>query len=267
MQISLNIATYKAPEVLALALESVARQTELPRETLVLEDDESAETRAVVARFADRIPNLKHFQQADEGFRLARLRNEGLARSQGDYLIAVDGDMLLHPRFVADHRAVARPGFFVQGTRQLLSPSLSARLMSESRPPRGRERIFGREARNKSRLWGLHLAWVSCLRSLKYEKPRKISGCHQAFFREDLLRINGYDNRFEGWGEEDQDLARRLFASGVREYHLRYRAVAWHLYHPFRTRENQPVGEPEATVCKDGLAQLDLPARQSAALA
>ncbi|MGB0415321.1 MAG: glycosyltransferase [Coraliomargarita sp.] len=238
LKISLNISTYKESEQLSRVLATVARQTRLPEETLVLEDAEWGATESVVESFKQRIPGLRLIQQEDRGFRLARLRNLGLLNSSGSYIVSIDGDMLLHPRFIEDHAKAAQRGFFVQGVRQLLSPKLSRALVDAARVPQGFECVVGRETGNKWRWWGIRACWLSCLFSRDYSTCRKVTGSNQAFFREDLFRVNGYDNSFRGWGEEDQDLAGRLMHSGLRERHLRYAAVAWHLYHPPRPREN-----------------------------
>ncbi len=256
LNLSLNIATYRAPESLRLLLESVARQTRLPNETLILEDGGCAETQAVVAAFASRIPRLRYVQQADRGFRLAQLRNLGIIHSTGSYLVSIDGDLILHPHFIADHVRAARPGYFVQGVRQKLSPAVSARLLSEVRQPKGWERIAGREKANKSRWWGLRSCTLAAVFSRTYTAPRKISGCHQAFFKADLVKINGYENRFIGWGEEDQNLADRLSRTGLLERHLRYSAIVWHLYHPSRPRVNQHTDVLPEPCAKDGYREL-----------
>lgn len=231
-------------------------QTRLPDETLVLEDGDCEESREQIELMRGRIPNLRYLNQADEGFRLARLRNIGLAASTKTYLISIDGDLLLHPHFVSDHLKTASEGYFVQGTRQKLSPALSLKLLQDKRIPRGLELGFGRERGNKFRGWGLRSALLSHIFSRNYAQPRKISGCHQAFFRKDLIRVNGYDNQVVGWGEEDQYLAARLIKAGLVERLLRFAAVAWHLYHPARKRVNLPTAHVTTLRALDGYEEL-----------
>gem|GEM_PF-6148427 len=72
-----------------------------------------------------------------------------------------------------------------------------------------------------------------------------------------MIRVNGYDNRFIGWGEEDQNLARRLLRAGVNERHLRYGAVCWHLWHASQQRINERREDAiEEVVCPFGLNKL-----------
>ena len=52
-----------------------------------------------------------------------------------------------------------------------------------------------------------------------------------AFFKTDLLKVNGYDEAFEGWGREDDDIAHRLYRAGVAVRDIRFAAVCFHLWH------------------------------------
>jgi hypothetical protein len=69
---------------------------------------------------------LVHVWQADEGFRLARSRNRAIAAARGDYVIIVDGDLVLHRHFVGDHLRAARHGCFIQGAA--IRASMTARV-------------------------------------------------------------------------------------------------------------------------------------------
>ena len=63
-----------------------------------------------------------------------------------------------------------------------------------------------------------------------------------AFWRDDLLAVNGYDECFEGWGREDSELAARLIHSGIRRRNFKFAAVAYHLWHP----DSAPCASPAA---------------------
>ena len=61
---------------------------------------------------------------------------------------------------------------------------------------------------------------------------RGIRGSNLAIWRADLIRVNGYNEDFVGWGREDSELAVRLTNSGVRRLDVRGWAVCYHLWHP-----------------------------------
>jgi len=115
-----------------LTLKSVARQSVAPGEIIVADDGSGPETACVVERWKGRLwAPLVHLWQPHEGFRLARSRNRAIAAANGNYLIIVDGDMVLHEHFVADHLSAARRGSFIQGVRLLTEAEAAERMLRE----------------------------------------------------------------------------------------------------------------------------------------
>src|ERR1700761_3212742 len=126
---SLNISTYNWPRALNLCLLSVKALKVLPDEVVIADDGSTDDTRQLIAEFQKDFPvPLKHVWQPDEGFQLARVRNKGIAASSYEYIIQVDGDLVLHPMFVADHIAFSKKGTFTGGSRVLLNKSYSEEL-------------------------------------------------------------------------------------------------------------------------------------------
>ena len=118
MRLTLAFTTHERPDALALALRSLATQTSLPDEIVVADDGSGEVTRTVIKQHEARVPYpVHHVRQEHKGFRVARLRNLAIARATGEYIVFIDGDMVLHPEFVADHRQFARNGSFTQGVR------------------------------------------------------------------------------------------------------------------------------------------------------
>ena len=60
---------------------------------------------------------------------------------------------------------------------------------------------------------------------------RNPRGCNMAFWRNDLIRVNGYDEDFKGWGFEDAELCIRLNNSEIHQRCMKFRGVAFHLHH------------------------------------
>ena len=52
-----------------------------------------------------------------------------------------------------------------------------------------------------------------------------------AINREDFFKINGYDEKFIGWGAEDDDLGRRLYKIGTAGFNPFRDEFAIHIYH------------------------------------
>ena len=234
MRVSLIVTTYNWAQALGLTLASVARQSALAHEVIVADDGSGAETARTVQRWRARVGcPVKHVWQEDAGFRLARSRNRAIAASEGDYVVLVDGDMILHPKFIEDHVACARADCFIQGARPQLSQEITERLLRTGEPDMTAF-SSGIERRSYAIRSPLLSRWASktkpCLAG--------IQGCNQSFWRRHIVQVNGYDERFTGWGPEDREFAARLLHIGIQRNYVRHRAIAFHLYHKSRA----PVG-------------------------
>ena len=67
--------------------------------------------------------------QEDQGFRLARIRNKATAMSSGECIIFIDGDMILHPSFITDHKRHAKIGRYIQGSRVLIDKNTTLKAL------------------------------------------------------------------------------------------------------------------------------------------
>jgi glycosyltransferase involved in cell wall biosynthesis len=247
-RISLIVTTYNWPAALDLTLQSVARQSIAPAEVIVADDGSGPPTRQVVSRWERRLQiPLVHAWQPDEGFRLARSRNRAIAAARGDYLIIVDGDMVLHRHFVADHARAARHGSFIQGVRLLTGPRAAARMLEHGRMDLG---FFASDIRRRR-----HTVRSRLLSRLVFKErtgQRAIRGCNQAYWKSDLIRVNGFNEAFVGWGREDNEIAARLYNAGVRRRNLKFQALAIHLHHPLRHAE---IGERNDAILRDSIEE------------
>jgi glycosyltransferase involved in cell wall biosynthesis len=251
---SLIIATYNWKEALALVLATVRTQTTLPGEVLIADDGSHDDTRELVAREAATFPvPLRHCWQEDLGFRKGRILNEAMARAAGEYLIAVDGDMLLHPRFVQSHSRFARRGRYVQGGRMMLGERATARTLAAGRRAAG---PLSPDVRN--RINGIHAPLLSMLSRGERGSIHRTRGCNIAFWRDDIVRVNGYNEDMEGWGREDTELVARLMNSGVRRKNLKFAAVSYHLHHRTRPADSDAANfELALRVARDGVTRCE----------
>lgn len=226
---SLVVITYNWPGALARVLDSVARQSRLPDEVIVTDDGSADDTRALVAEIGRDFPTrIAHVWQDDTGFRAARARNRGIAASRGDYVILVDGDMLLHPDFVADHMDFALGGHSLQGGRLSASPEETKRLLAGG-AARFSPLMPGPFPPHRAIRW----PWLARVKA-RSKSGGRIFSCNMSAWRDDLLLVNGFDERFEGYGGEDQEIAKRLRHAGIRRRQLKFAGLAIHLFH--RTR-------------------------------
>jgi glycosyltransferase involved in cell wall biosynthesis len=240
MKVSLIITTYNRPDALAAVLESVRRQVHPPDETIVVDDGSDGRTAAVVRYFDAGLPRLKHLWQPHEGFRPARMRNWGILEAAGEYIVLVDGDVVLHPRFVGDHAARAAQGRYLQGVWLPLTEQATVRYLR--RPFAIRPWHFDGWPKQKYMIRSETLARMFSPRP--HRQLTRIHSCNQSFWRDDLIEVNGFDERCNGCGGEDVDLCARLTCVGVMQQRLRFMALAYHLYHPPAANWSQMATPP-----------------------
>ncbi len=235
MRISVAVVTYNWPQALELVLRALAAQTELPCEVIVTDDGSRSATRELLVRLARDYPTrLVHLWQPDEGARMSRARNCAIAAAQGDYLVLLDGDMVVERHFVADHRAFARRGSFVQGSRVLSDAALSARMLG-GEPGGAVPGFFSRGIERRRHT--LRLPALARWSTRPGQRQGGIKSCNMGFWRDDLLRLNGFNEAMNGWGREDTELAVRAFHAGLLRRDVRFSALATHLYHPTRKHD------------------------------
>jgi glycosyltransferase involved in cell wall biosynthesis len=216
-------------------MESALRQRVLPSEIIIADDGSGDETKKVIDEIAAvaAIPVI-HVWQPDEGFQLARIRNKAILKATGEYIISIDGDILLDKNFVHDHFYFARPGKFIAGDRALLTPAGTKKYIKEHNSyPSFYTRAL------KKRKHAFRCLWLAKFYSAirRVDCPAAyVTGCNMSFWRNDLLAVNGYNESFRSWGKEDCDLAARLINAGIQACFVQCYAVVYHLYHPENDR-------------------------------
>lgn len=259
--ISLLVATYNWPEALNLCLMSILEQTVMPNEIIIADDGSAAQTRELIESYQTlfKVP-LIHVWQEDNGFQLARIRNKAIARAANDYIIQIDGDLILEKHFIQDHIKFSKPGTFVSGTRIQLSAPLSAKLISSRSISVS---IFSKGITNLSNGLRLPLLRKFFAERYKANQPAYVRGCNMAFWKTSLLEVNGYNESIVGWGREDSELAIRLINSGTAKRILKFGAAAFHIWHKEAARQNLTENDTilsdtiknQTKICKTGLDQ------------
>jgi glycosyltransferase involved in cell wall biosynthesis len=246
--LALIINTYNQPQYLSRVLAALNHQTSAPDEVFLADDGSGSETREVFTRWAEKsVTRSQHVWQEHQGFRRARILNEAIAQARSEYLVFLDGDTVPHPEFVADHRRLARDSAFIQGHRALVKQVGAAYFGSNN---------FRHDRRRA--MWQLQLeGWKHAFR---WPRPlvrtrqdlRGIRGCNLGMWRDHLIKVNGYNEAFVGWGREDSELAVRLMNSGVERLDVRGWALCFHLWHPPADRSKLQANTELLTEARKG---------------
>jgi glycosyltransferase involved in cell wall biosynthesis len=234
----LVVATYENPRALGLCLASVARLAPAPQSIAIADDGSGPETKAVVDAFAARsaVP-VRHVRHEDRGFRKNAILNRAIASSAADFLVFIDGDVLVRPDFLGHHLALARPDRWSSGSLIRLDAAATAAVTGELVAS---GRVFERGWLRGHRAIDRFGTWLKTrplpapvLAALDRVTPvqKAWGGANSSAFRAALLAVNGFDETMR-YGGEDKELGVRLTNSGVRGQHLRYVASVVHLDHP-----------------------------------
>ena len=233
--ISVIVTTYNREDALEAVLRSLGTQNDRNFEVVVADDGSAPATAALVEQHNAQVGvPLTHVWQEHRGFRAGEIRNRAVCASRGDYIVFLDGDCLTRSDFVATHRRLAEPGWFVTGNRALLTQALTAEVLSRPLEPEHwgtadwlRQRMSG----GLNRLAPVLRLPLGPLRKMRPQAWEGARSCNLGVWRADLDRVDGFDARFSGWGKEDSDLLVRLLHAGVRRKDGAYATGVLHLWH------------------------------------
>ena len=232
--IGILIATYNWPEALELIFKSIGQQTLQPHEILIADDGSGIETTELIKKYRRILKApIKHARQEDKGFRKSLILNKAIKLSTADYIIEIDGDILLHPKFIQDHVDAAERSKFVQGARAMVNERTTQAILDGKIT---RLNFFSPGIKN--RFNSLRIPALGKLIKANVNSSQNIKACNIAFWRKDYITINGYNNAFCGWGWEDYELAARLINAGVKKKRLKLSAICYHLFHERNPRDN-----------------------------
>lgn len=233
--ITVIVTTYNREDALDAVLRSLAKQDDVDFEVVIADDGSGPATAKVVETWNAKIGRrIEHVWHADHGFRAAEIRNRAIMAARGVYCIFLDGDCIVRPDFVAVHRRLAEPGWFVTGNRILLSPELTASVLRESLVPEnwGLARWFAERQRGGiNRLSALLHLPLGPLRRIRQQAWQGARSCNLAIWRADLERVDGFDADYSGWGREDSDIIVRLLHAGLRRKDGVFATGVIHLWH------------------------------------
>lgn len=235
MYVSVIISTFNQPDWLEKVLWGYAVQTVRDFE-IVLADDGSAEAtreRIETMRQATGLV-IRHVWHEDLGFRKSRIVNAGVIAAEADYLIFTDGDCIPRRDFVAAHLRFARPAHYLSGGYYRLPMLTSERITPDdirSNAIFNARWLYRAGIPLNHRLLKFHLSPRTAALCCRFTStPATFNGMSASAWREDILRVNGFDERMQ-YGGLDRELGERLENFGVRPVQVRYHALCLHLEH------------------------------------
>lgn len=237
-QTSLIIASYNQPNAMRLVLEGVLTQTYQVDEILIADDGSQDDTRQLIDEFAKRLPAPVLFTtQEDRGFRKALALNNAIRRSTGDKILFLDGDCIPPPGWAQRHvDALESADLAVAGYIWMTVERARAVTVEQVAAGRIDELITADE---RARFRRVHRREV-LYRILRRPKKPRILGGNWSVRRAALFAVNGFDERFDGFGKEDSDVRNRLRNAGFRGRSLWGSNWVYHCSHDLDPRRNLP---------------------------
>jgi len=240
---SLIISFYNKIDYLKLVLAGIKIQTEQNIEIIIADDGSCP---LVIDQLNNLILNfpirVKHIWQEDKGFRKNKILNKAILASESNYLIFIDGDCVPHSNFIEDHLTIAKKNFVLTGRRVNLSGKITNQLTEQKIQERFLEKqfykiildgIFGKSTDVEKGIFIQN----KLLLNLLNKKTRGLLGCNFSLYKEDILSINGFDERYEAPSiGEDTDIQFRLELIGKKIKSINHSAVQFHLYHKLQER-------------------------------
>ncbi len=237
MKATLIISIYKNVPALQAVLDSLKAQTEQDFELILSEDGEDPAMASFIQHY--NFPwETQHLTQQDIGWRKERALNNAVQAAHTDWLIFIDGDCVLHPRFIEMHIRHAKPNIILAGKRMRLSPALSQQVLQHGLSCLWRNPLLLRGCSHIEE-------GIFCTRTPR-KKVKHLIGSNMSVSRQALISINGFDENYTlpATGE-DYDIEWRLLALGYHMVSLKNLSVQYHLYH----KENWSGNDENMTYC------------------
>lgn len=241
--VSVVITTYNRSSALLAVLGALSRQTDKNFDVVVADDGSQPQHRLRVLQAAvSQSLGLTHVWHPDVGFTASKVRNRGVLLANSNYVLLLDGDCVPEQDFIARQKILAEPGFFMNGSRVLLSPALTQNVENEGEQLDGRpisywlaQRLRGRA----SKLSGLVRLpdWRGRINQDFIWKG--IRSCNMGVWKHDFEKVDGFDESFVGWGHEDADFVLRLHHAGIARKNGFCATEVYHLWHKESSRADE----------------------------
>lgn len=224
---SLITPTYNWPEALELLLLSIKKQSHLPNEVIIADDGSRENTKELIQEFQKNFPvPLHHIWHKDDKNQKPAIMNKAIASSKFDYIIEIDGDIIMHKDFVKDHLSLSEKNVYLYGSRVNIQKNYLETLFKNKQID---FKFYSKGIKKRGRTF--HIPFLAN----RYKKENKISsklrGCNMSYWKEDFIKINGFNENLVGWGVDDSEMIQRLINIGIQGKRLKYKGIVYHIYH------------------------------------
>lgn len=245
MKVSVIISTYNSPEWLEKVLWGYTCQIHKDFEIIIADDGSGKETEDLIRFFQNNTRlEIFHVWHEDKGYRRQVILNKAILAAHTEYLIFTDGDCIPRNDFLQTHVMQAERGYFLSGGYCKLPLDTSRAIAKDNIINRQSFelkwlRSYGPVGASQSRKLFAKGKLADFLDLVTPAKPT-FNNCNSSAWRDDVLAVNGYDERMQ-YGGADREMGERLVNYGVVGKQIRHRAIVLHLDHSRGYRTNDSI--------------------------
>ena len=224
---SLITSTYNWPEALELLLLSIKNQSYLPNEVIIADDGSGNETAVLIKTFQKDFPvPLHHIWHKAEVNEKPKILNKAIAVAKYEYIIEVDGDIIIHKDFIRDHLSLAEKNVYLYGSRATIQKKYLKNLFKKKQITFN---FFSKGILKRGRT--LRIPFLAKRFKKETIISPKLRGCNMSFWRANFIKVNRFNEVLVGWGMDDSEMIQRLINSGVKGKRIKFMGLVYHIYH------------------------------------
>ncbi|MGL5126438.1 MAG: glycosyltransferase [Fusobacteriaceae bacterium] len=237
MKVSLIVPVYNRLEHLRAQFKCLLEQEIMPYEVIITDDGSNED---ILSYIEDLLPlakfNVKHIYQQDKGFRKTRALNNGARNASGEVLLFSDQDLVFGTDYIKIVLEKIKSKHFLHFRPYNLSELERNDFLKLQNLDNFNYKEFTKKLPIEYR--------KSVNKTLKKDKLRrllnniylrnrgiKLVGMSYAIYKNDYIKVNGYDEKYEGWGYEDDDFGNRLYSAGIKGREAITENIQLHLWH------------------------------------
>ena len=249
MKISVIVTVYNRFEYARNILKCLINQTCTIHE-LIFADDGSKEN--LFNAIKDLIPKcnfkIKHVYQEDLGFRASKNRNNGARAAEGDILLFLDQDVIFSNDFIEKFLNNSKKEGFLF-SRAIISTEREKLIIQDLidsdekyseiyKKINYSDKIKYRKKKNTKDIF-YNFLYLTKLR----DRGAKIPSMIFLIYKDDFEKVNGFDEKYEGWGHEDDDLFNRLYKAGFLSKPIFFDMPPIHMWHHHEKSKKESPNE------------------------
>ena len=247
-KISVIVPVYNRLEHLRSLVICLLKQEVQPYELIISDDGSSQDMMEFIGDLISKAKfKIKYIKQADLGFRKTRALNNGVKQAEGEILVFCDQDLIFPNDYLKTIVQNINKKTFLMSRPISVTEEEKNKIIKDL--DNGKEYkylikylpedyIAGEKRTLKKDLYRRILNKFSL-----NKRGIRLVGMSYALYKENYTAVNGYDEKYRGWGLEDDDFGNRLYVYGVKGKEMKASLIQLHLYHPFDPTKKQSANE------------------------